>query len=315
MSGSPVLAEVVRSGFTESVHRGQLVIICADETVAIELGEVRSPMFPRSANKPAQAVGMLRAGSPLVGADVAMSAGSHMGEPVHLDRVAKILADAGLDASALRCPAAMPEDLALRDAWVRQGRGPEPLVMGCSGKHAAMLATCVANGWDLDTYCLPEHPLQRAMASAVSDLAGEPISELATDGCGTPIFSISLLGLARTFSRLVNAAEGTSQRLVADAMRVYPVLVMGSTGNDTRLMSGVSGLLCKHGAEMVFAAAIPGVGALALKIEDGSWRAGHVVGVAALRKLGIDAPVLDELAEVPVFGGGARVGSVRPAQW
>jgi L-asparaginase II len=48
-----------------------------------------------------------------------------------------------------------------------------------------------------------------------------------------------------------------------------------------------------------------------LKIEDGGSRARTPVLVAALRALGLDAPVLDELAETAVLGGGKPVGSVR----
>jgi L-asparaginase II len=50
---------------------------------------------------------------------------------------------------------------------------------------------------------------------------------------------------------------------------------------------------------------------VALKIEDGGWRARTPVLVAALRRLGVEAPVLDELAETPVLGGGKPVGSAR----
>jgi L-asparaginase II len=131
------------------------------------------------------------------------------------------------------------------------------------------------------------------------------------DGCGAPVLALSLRGLAAAFLRLVSAAPGTVERRVADAMRAHPELVSGTLGEDTRLMRAVPGLLSKGGAEGVQAVAVAGVGAVAIKIDDGAMRARMPVLVSALRRLGVTGPVLDEYAEVPVLGGGRRVGSVR----
>jgi L-asparaginase II len=125
------------------------------------------------------------------------------------------------------------------------------------------------------------------------------------------VFAIPLAALAGAFLRLVSARRGTPERRVADAMRARPELVSGTYGEDTRLMQGLPGLLAKGGAEGVQAVAVPGYGAVAVKIDDGAMRARMPVLVAGLRRLGVTAPILDEFAEVPVFGGGARVGSVR----
>jgi L-asparaginase II len=94
-------------------------------------------------------------------------------------------------------------------------------------------------------------------------------------------------------------------------MRAYPEIVSGTNQDDDRLMRGVPGLLSKGGAEGVHALAVPGVGAVAVKIDDGSMRARMPVVASALRRLGVDAPVVAELAEFPLFGGGERIGSVR----
>ena len=113
------------------------------------------------------------------------------------------------------------------------------------------------------------------------------------DGCGAPVFAISLTGLARAFLRIVSAEPGTPERAVADAMRAHPELVSGTGADDARLMRGVPGLLSKGGAEGVVAVALPGIGAVALKIDDGAMRARLPVLVAALRRLGVDGPILD----------------------
>jgi L-asparaginase II len=130
------------------------------------------------------------------------------------------------------------------------------------------------------------------------------------DGCGAPVFAITLLGLARAYVQLVAAGPGPAAD-VADAMRAHPELVGGTDRAASGLMAGVSGLLAKDGAEGVFAAARTGIGAVAVKIDDGSARAAECAVIAGLRRLGISGNVLDERAEAPVTGGGATVGAVR----
>jgi L-asparaginase II len=90
-------------------------------------------------------------------------------------------------------------------------------------------------------------------------------------------------------------------------MRAHPELVAGAGADDTVLMSAVPGLLVKGGAEGVVAAAMPGVGAVAIKIEDGGQRARTPVLLDELCRLGVDVPVLEEL----ILGGGKPVGVVR----
>ncbi|MBL7254595.1 asparaginase [Paractinoplanes lichenicola] len=298
-----IIAEVVRSGFVESVHHGSVFSSGGSR------GDVTTPIFPRSSNKPLQTVGMLRAGLvPRDGADLALISGSHFGEPFHVQRVREILTSAGLDVRALRCPASLPLNENARDDWLRAGGGPERVLMNCSGKHAGMLATCVANDWPLETYREAAHPLQVAIADAVADLAGERITATGVDGCGAPVLALSLTGLARAFERLVAAEPGSPERRVADEMRAHPELVAGTGADDTVLMAAVPGLLAKGGAEGVVAVAVPAVGAVALKIDDGGMRARTPVLLAELRKLGVSVPLMEEL----VLGGGEPVGQVRP---
>ena len=303
-----LLAEVVRSGYVEGTHSGAVVALRPDGSVALSLGEVDRPWFPRSSNKPLQAAALLDAGwDPDDARQVALAAASHSGEPGHLDVVRSVLPELSL----LGCPPQLPYGEAAAHDLLRAGGGPSPLTMNCSGKHAAMLATCTANGWAPAGYLDVAHPVQRAVQRGVEALAGESVLHLAVDGCGAPQHALTLTGLARAYTRLVTS-EGSARR-VAEAMRTHPWYV-GGTGRDvTRLMEGVPGLVCKDGAEGVYAAALPDGSSVAVKIADGAGRARTPVLVAALRALGCDAPVLDELATTPVLGGGRPVGEVRVA--
>ena len=309
-----VLAAVVRSGFVEGVHRGSVLVLDAAGGVVTSAGDVVSPIFPRSSNKPAQAVGMVRNGLRVEAPELALGAASHSGEPFHVVRVRALLAAGGLTESNLGCPPDLPLHEPSAHAVLAAGGAATRSQMNCSGKHAAMLRTCQASSWKLEGYLEPDHPLQAALRDTVEELAGERSAATGVDGCGAPVFALTLPALARTFQRLVDAAAGSPERQVADAMRTHPELVAGSGRDCTELMAGVPGLLAKDGAEGVYAVALPGIGAVALKIDDGAARARMPVLVAGLRRLGVDAPVLDELAEVPVLGGGRPVGAVR-AVW
>jgi L-asparaginase II len=309
--GGVELVDVVRSGFVECVHRGSVIALDTAAGVVVKAGEPDRPCFPRSAAKPLQAVGMVRAGLQLDPPDLALAAASHSGEHAHVRRIRDLLTRNGLPESALLCPATLPLGDEAAHGVLAAGGGKARVFMNCSGQHTAMLLTCVANGWPTERYADADHPVQLAIRAAIEDLAGEPVAAVGVDGCGPPVFAVSLTGVARAYLRLVGAEPGTPERAVADAMRAYPELV-GGTGRDvTRLMAGVPGLLAKDGAGGVYAAALAGGRAVALKISDGDKLARMPVLVGALRRLGVDALVLEELAETPVLGGGRQVGAVR----
>ena len=313
--GDRPLVEVLRGGLREGAHHGSAVLVDPGGRVVRALGDCGAPMYPRSSSKPVQAVGMLRRGLDVSGADLAMVAASHNGEPEHVERVRAMLASAGLSGSDLRCPADWPMSSAARDRVVAAGGGRERLAMNCSGKHAGMLRTCVARGWSTEDYLDPGHPLQRALEQTLSELAGEEIERSTVDGCGAPLHAFSLTGLARMFSRV--AAGGDELQRVAAAMREHPWWVGGTDREDTLLMRAVPGLVSKMGAEGVIALGLPDGRAAAVKISDGAARARVPVAVAVLRALaadalpGADRAALDALAEEPILGGGERVGTVR----
>ena len=318
MPAPVVVAEIVRSGFVEGHHYGSLVALAADGSVEWSVGDAESQIFPRSCNKPVQAVAMLRAGLELDGELLALAAASHSGETFHLEGVRRILDGAGLDESALQTPPDYPIDDAARDDYIRAGGVKAPITMNCSGKHAAMLATCVVNGWDTATYLQPDHPLQVVIAETFAELTGEPVKMAAVDGCGAPLLSTSLVGLARAFRTLSVATDGPERR-VADAYRTHPEYASGSRRDEARLLRAVPGAIGKAGAESCYAVGLPDGRAVALKTDDGAPRVRPVLMAEALRRLGVgempgvDAAALDETGTVELLGGGRPVGLVRAA--
>ncbi len=314
--GHVPVAEVVRNGFVEGRHAGSVVALDRDGSVAWSVGAVDVPVLPRSCAKPLQAVAMVRAGLPLRGELLALASASHSGEPFHLEGVRRVLAGAGLSEDDLRTPADLPLDDDESRRVLASGGGPTPLAMNCSGKHAAMLATCVVNGWETATYLEPDHPLQRAVAATVEELSGVPVALTAVDGCGAPLYATTLTGLARAFSRLGTSDE-PALAAVADAVRTFPAWVSGTRRDEAALLRAVPGAIAKAGAEACYAVALADGRAVALKVEDGGARARPVVMAAALQRLGlleepgVDAAAVLATGRLDVLGGGRPVGAVR----
>jgi len=307
------LVELERSGVVESAHTGHLVVLDPDGERRLSVGDPDQPIFGRSVLKPLQAVGLLRRGTVLGSSELALASASHSGSPQHRELINAMLSADGLTERDLECPPDLPIGIAeLRD-YLASGARESRLAMNCSGKHAAMLRCCLANGWPVSGYLDPSHPLQRGLADTVADLSGEPIAATGVDGCGAPLFAISLVGIARAFSRIATAAVHSPEQRVAEAMRDHPELVAGIGRGPTRLMQGVAGLIAKDGAEGVYGAALPDGGAVALKIDDGASRAAERVVVVGLRALGVTAAVLDDLGTEAVLGVGEPVGAVRPS--
>jgi L-asparaginase II len=309
----PVLVEVVRNGFVESVHRGRVAITNPDGSLASSAGADFAPMYPRSANKPLQAVGMLRDGLDLDGELLALVCASHSGEAFQLDGVRRILTMSGLDESALQMPAEWPLDQQAREDAIRSDVAKSPLAMNCSGKHAGMIRTTVLNGGEIATYRDPDHPTQLAVVQAIDDLAHEQATNLAIDGCGAPLYAISIYALARAFGAIASASDGAEQR-VATAIRSHPEYVSGSRRDELELHRAIPGLMAKAGAEAVYAVGLPDGRGVAIKISDGAARARPVAMAGVLKRLGFDHETLDAQASGPVLGAGERVGEIRPCK-
>ena len=299
-----VLAEVVRSGVVESQHRGFLLALNADGSVNLELGDSSHLIFPRSTVKSFQGAAMVRNGLQLEPRLLALGASSHSGSAEHIAAVREILATVNLDESALQCMLDKPLGDTERRAYGDQS--PTRIAMNCSGKHAAMLVTCVKNGWSIDNYLDADHPLQVACREELENLAGEKITLTSTDGCGAPLFLISVAGLARAV-RAITISTDIAHTSVLAASREFPEMVAGEGRLTTTMIREVPGLYMKDGVEAVEVASMPDGRTLVFKVSDGSLRPFRALVHAGLKRLGVESSYEVE----PVLGGGKVIGEVR----
>ena len=307
MTSGVTLIEVERSGLVESLHTGHLLVLNSEGKTILQLGDVDELIYPRSAVKSLQASAMLRAGLKLNGQQLALACASHAGSRDHLNVAISILKGAGLDERALRNTPDKPLDPAERAAW--GDKSPTSLTANCSGKHSAMVATCAVNGWDLETYKSPEHPLQIAIAAEFEKLSGEKISKVGVDGCGAALYAISLRALADAIRNLTLSREAIHQEVV-NACRNNPIMVSGVGRLPTLLMQKVPGLFVKDGAEGVMVMSTTKGEVIVWKMSDGSQRGNAPLSAATLSHLGITV----DLERENVMGDGRVVGEIRASK-
>ncbi|KAB1643589.1 asparaginase [Gulosibacter chungangensis] len=313
------LAVVSRGGFVESRHVGSAAVVDAEGETLLALGDVRAPIFPRSTLKFIQALASLEAGAPLDGEHLGIACASHVGTPLHIALVRDILGRAGLDESALQCPAAWPADRASRDSLIRSGEPSARIFMECSGKHAGFLAACTAAGWPIENYLGVDHPLQKLVRDTLARFAGEQVSINSVDGCGAPIHAVSLTGLARAMSRFATSQASSPFGIFRNAAKIWqatlrhPWTIAGHNRPDTVVIEEL-GVLAKTGAEGVLVLVAPDGTSVAIKSLDGSTRANVLPGLQLLVAAGSIAPAAAE-AVLPklglsVLGGGQPVGAI-----
>lgn len=316
------LARVERSGFVESRHLGAAVVFSPEGEVAAEYGNPRALVLPRSSLKPLQAVASVTAGAELEHEQLALATASHAGTDAHVEVVRAVLAGGGLGEDDLACPPAWPSDQATRDRLVQDHAAPARVRMNCSGKHAAMLRACVAAEWPVRGYLDPEHPYQVHAREVIERLTGERMAHTAVDGCGAPVYAMSLVGLARGIHRLGSASERSPFALhrvagsLVRAVRENPWTIDGPGRPDTIAIETL-GVFAKGGAEGVMVMIAPDQTTVALKMLDGSGRAATLVAAELLRRAGaLTAADLDRLTvalPLDVLGGGLPVGRIRTA--
>ncbi|HLP22982.1 MAG TPA: asparaginase [Microbacteriaceae bacterium] len=306
---------VTRDGFAESRHLGSAVVLSADGEIQASYGSPETPVYPRSALKPFIAVAVLTSGVTLRGEDAAIITSSHTGTALHVNRVRGVLERFGLDERALLCPLMLPENADASAHVLRSGGGPLPITHGCSGKHAGLLAACVVNEWPTHSYLEHEHPLQVRIREVIERLTGERPTAPTGDGCGTPLYALSLTGLARGMQRVARSTEQSPFALhreagaLGQAIRENPVIIRGP-GEPESIAIERLGVVSKLGFEGVQTMVAPNGTAVALKTLDGSLRPGVPVALALLAEHGaLDHAAVAETLDIvaPRFSAGNRL--------
>jgi L-asparaginase II len=308
-----LLAARTRSGLVETVHDGAVAVVSQDGELIASTGDIDRPFFLRSAAKPFQAVIAQEEGAGLGVQELAMAASSHDGEPVHVALVATMLARVGLDGSALRCPAGWPISESARARLRASGRDePERIWNNCSGKHAAWLMACRAQGWPLDSYLSPDHPLQLRIIGHMTEAGGFDVSPVGVDGCGAPVLRTTTRVMALLYARLATQPRYDE---IFTAMHRYPALVSGAGNGDAALAISLD-LAAKRGAAGCLGVAIDGRLGIAVKSWDGLEEIATTAMIATLAAVGElpthAAHVLAPLARPQVLGGGRPVGELEP---
>lgn len=333
------LVEVWRGPIVESVHLGHLAAVDGSGKVIAELGAPGMVTYLRSSSKAFQALPVVASGAAdrfgFTEKEIALACGSHSGEAMHVETARSMLSKAGLDETALKCGVHEPFSIEVAHELIRTGQQPSPLQNNCSGKHAAMLALARHLGAATETYDHRESPVQEAVAKVVSEFSEVPVDELEVgiDGCGVPVFGLSVRAMALAYARLVSPGDrfdGTlrdSCRRIVAAMISFPEMIGGSKERlDTELIKAGKGrLISKIGAEGVYTVGVlpspawPNGLGLALKVSDGDDRRARPPAVIeALKQLGIlsedELKPLAGYSPIPITNRrGELVGEVRSA--
>lgn len=332
-----LLANVWRGDVIESQHFGHVAAVSGDGKLVAKLGNLAAVSFLRSSAKPFQAIPLITSGAAdhfgFGENELTIACASHNGEPIHVQTVRGMLQKIGLSKETLQCGVHEPLGKTIAQQQLQAGQKPDVLQNNCSGKHAGMLAVSLHLGAPIETYLAPEHPVQQRVREVVAEFCGRDVESIpfAVDGCGLPIFALSVKEMALMFARLV-APTGAIRpvnrdacRRIVSAMSSHPELVSGEGELDTELMRVGSGrFVSKLGAEGVWCAAVlpntqwpDGLG-IAVKIADGNSRARPAIAIEILRQLGIlNKACLDRLdlfRTIPVKNHAGRiVGRIQPA--
>jgi L-asparaginase II len=326
---NPVLVEVTRGKLVESRHRGAVAVVDADGGRVFTLGDVETPIYPRSAVKALQALALVESGAAdrfaFGDEELALACASHAGEPGHVAGVARMLACAGLPETALQCGTHPPMHKPSAEAITRAGKQPSSLHHNCSGKHAGFLCAACAMDADVGSYCSASHLVQLEVRAALENMSGTPFAgeHVGIDGCSVPTFALPLTALARAFARL-GTGQGLAAKRAAAARRLRlacaakPWHVAGTGMFVTEIMQRFGErVFVKTGAEGAYCAALPerGLG-IAVKCEDGAGRAAEAATAAVIARFvdGDERAFLERFARCPVRNWrGIAVGEIRPA--
>lgn len=317
---SEELAVLVRNDFIESRHAGSVVVVDPAGQVLFSKGDPHALVFPRSAMKLFQAMGIFSTGLELSPEFTALATSSHTGSAAHVELVRELLATGGFTEADLKCATEWPVNKEMLKQVFKSDGGALPIYHCCSGKHAAMLLACQKESWPTENYLQSDHPLQVRILEAVEYLTGETITSTAVDGCGVPVHAMPLVALAKGVAKMHVADDSTPLKIkksadkLFESMLAYPWVVGDHGEPDTTIMEEL-GFTAKAGYEGVFIISTPDGTTVATKILDGNLRTAPIVALQALVRSGsLEQSKLDALIpslHTDVYGGGKVVGNLR----
>lgn len=317
---SEELAVLVRNDFIESRHAGSVVVVDAAGQVLFSKGDPNALVFPRSAMKLFQAMGIFSTGIELSPEFTALATSSHTGSAAHVELVKKLLATGGFTEADLKCATEWPVNKDMLKQVYKNDGGALPIYHCCSGKHAAMLLACKHEEWPTENYLDRDHPLQVRILEAVEYLTGEKISSTAVDGCGAPVHAMPLVKLASGVAKMLTANDSApmgikdSAQKLASSMLAHPWIV-GDHGEPDVIIMEELGFTAKSGYEGVFIVSTPDGTTVATKILDGNLRTAPIVALQALVRAGVleqsKVDVLIPRLHTDVYGGGKVVGQLQ----
>ena len=315
-SANPVLVELTRGQMVESVHRGSVAVCDAKGGVRLALGDIESPVYPRSAFKIMQALPLVETGAAdafkVSPRELSMACASHSAEAFHVKTAGQWLKRIGCAECDLACGPHLPSDEPVLRAMLRGRKEPTRLHNNCSGKHTGFLTVARHMGEPVEGYEGIDHPVQRRIRQTLAEVCGLQADAMpwGIDGCAAPNFAMPLRNLAMGMARLampdgLGPVRAQAARRLVAAVKANPLYESGTGRPDARLIEAASGgTITKIGAEGVYIAIIPDLGlGVALKIDDGAARAAETAIAAVLVSLGVldrDSPAARSMIAAPI---------------
>jgi L-asparaginase II len=325
------LAVVTRNQYAESVHFGYICVSDTSGNILFNIGDPDTKIFFRSCAKPLQVLPLIRSGAAKAlgfsDREIALACASHTGQSIHRDTAEQLLKRLGLDETNLHCGVMDPYDGEENRRLISLGLDPSVLHSACSGKHCAMLALAKFKGCGINDYEKLSSPVQQEILHTIAEFTDEDPGSIVTgtDGCGAPVYLLSLRKIALSYARLIMYSKDAESgwhdacRTVYRSMTENPVLVAGSGEFCTELMQASHGkLIGKVGAEAVYCLGIrDGSLGIAVKIADGNERAVYPVVVKILKDLNIlseeELVRLEHWHRVPLYNQlNESVGAISP---
>ena len=286
-----LLIETTRNHIVETQHFGFVLVIDKQENILLKIGDDENKNFWfRSAAKPLQGSLIIETGTydkfNFTLQELSVCCASHTGTKEHIKTVQSILNKIGLKEEYLQCGIHEPIDKEERNFLIKKNLEPAQVHNNCSGKHAGMLAVCVANGWDVQNYLDFDHPLQKNITEAVAKFCNFDKNNIAIgrDGCSAPVHALPHSKMGTGF---LNLFLNKNYENLKKSFLNNPFLIGGNERLDTEIIKASSGRLISKVAAggLCVTINLEQEQALIVKILDTDMIARSIATIEALKQL------------------------------